>query len=474
MKSGFVSRQYPERAALVAEGGVTLTYADLHQAIDRLAAQLPARQLIFIVGGNDLPTLLCYLASQARGAVPLLLGRGLDEAQLNRLIRSYDPAYIFTATEAAEAAGAHPYGTLVHEEGAYGLYRRLDAVPHELHRELALLMATSGSTGSPKLVRLSAHNLAANAASIAEYLAIAPQERAITSLPFHYSYGLSVINSHLLAGASLVLSDHSLMAPAFWKQVNEHQVTSFAGVPYSYDILLKLRLGRINMPSVRTLTQAGGRMDPSKVQQVADICREKGIRFFSMYGQTEATARIAYLAPAEMASKAGSIGRAIPGGRLWLESDDGRVVTEPGIVGELIYAGPNVSMGYAESAADLKLGDVNKGQLRTGDLARVDEDGCFFIEGRRHRFLKILGIRISLDAVERLAADKGLACAAHGSDDKLVIHVGNAPELASDELRQDMARSLGLHPSVVAVNLMRELPRLPTGKVDYQCLSQLS
>jgi acyl-CoA synthetase (AMP-forming)/AMP-acid ligase II len=210
------------------------------------------------------------------------------------------------------------------------------------------------------------------------------------------------------------------------------------------------------------------------VQQVADICREKGIRFFSMYGQTEATARIAYLASAEMASKAGSIGRAIPGGRLWLESDDGRVVTEPGIVGELIYAGPNVSMGYAESAADLKLGDVNKGQLRTGDLARVDEDGCFFIEGRRHRFLKILGIRISLDAVERLAADKGLACAAHGSDDKLVIHVGNAPELASDELRQDMARSLGLHPSVVAVNLMRELPRLPTGKVDYQCLSQLS
>lgn len=470
MKSGLVSRQYPERTALIAAGGVTLGYADLHQAIDRLASRLPARQLIFILGGNDLPTLLCYLASQARETVPLLLGRGLDQAQLDRLIRTYDPAYIFAATEGSEAG----YGTLTHAEGAYGLYHRPDAAHHELHPDLALLMATSGSTGSPKLVRLTAQNLAANAASIAEYLAITPQERAVTSLPFHYSYGLSVINSHLLAGASLVLSDDSLMAPAFWKQVNEHQVTSFAGVPYSYDILLKLRLARINMPSVRTLTQAGGRMDPAKVQQVADICREKGIRFFSMYGQTEATARIAYLAPEDMASKSGSIGRAIPGGRLWLESDDGRMITEPGEVGELIYAGPNVSMGYAESADDLKLGDANHGQLRTGDLARIDADGCFFIEGRRHRFLKILGIRISLDAVERLAADKGLACAAHGSDDKLVIHVGNATELASDELRHDMAKSLGLHPSVVAVNLLRELPRLPTGKVDYQCLSQLS
>jgi acyl-CoA synthetase (AMP-forming)/AMP-acid ligase II len=468
MNSGFVSRQHPERAALVTESGVTLTYAELHQAVDRLATVLPARQLLFIVGGNDLPTVLCYLASLASGAVPLLLSSGLDQVQLDRLIDTYDPAYIFAASNAERP---HAFGTLVHQEDAYGLYRRGEAKRVELHPDLALLMTTSGSTGSPKLVRLSETNLRANAASIAEYLRITADERAITSLPFNYSYGLSVINSHLLAGASLVVSDRSLMDAAFWRQINAHQVTSFAGVPYSYDILLKLRLARINMPSVRTLTQAGGRMDPAKLRQVSEICRAKGIRFFSMYGQTEATARIAYLNPEEIEHKAGSIGRAIPGGRLWLESDDGRTITGPGEVGELVYAGGNVSMGYAQNAADLALGDLNGGTLRTGDLARVDEDGCFFIEGRRHRFLKILGLRISLDAVEQIAADKGFACAAKGTDEQLVIHVVDRPDLVADDFKTAMAKSLGLHPSVVAVSRLPELPRLPTGKVDYQCLT---
>ncbi|MDR6421055.1 AMP-binding protein [Paraburkholderia phenoliruptrix] len=471
MNSGFVSRQHPERAALIAESGVTLTYAELHQAVDRLAAVLPQRQLLFIVGTNDLPTLLCYLASLARGAVPLLLSNGLDPVQLNRLIETYDPAYLF----AAKGAGhAHALGTPVHEEGTYGLYQRVNAKRVELHPDLALLMTTSGSTGSPKLVRLTAANLRANAASIVEYLGITADERAITSLPFNYSYGLSVINSHLLAGASLVVSDRSLMDAGFWRQLNEHQATSFAGVPYSYDMLLKLRLARINMPSVRTLTQAGGRLDPAKLRQVSEICRAKGIRFFSMYGQTEATARIAYLKPEEIEHKAGSIGRAIPGGRLWLESDDGRTIARPGEVGELVYAGGNVSMGYAQKASDLALGDANGGMLRTGDLARVDEDGCFFVEGRRHRFLKILGLRISLDAVEQVAADKGFSCAAKGSDEQLVIHVVDSPDLVADDFKNAMAKSLGLHPSVVVVNRLPELPRLPTGKVDYQCLTQLS
>ncbi|WP_345812266.1 AMP-binding protein [Paraburkholderia sp. PREW-6R] len=469
MNSGLVSRRFPERTALVAEGGVSLSYAQLWQAIDRLAAVLPARQLIFIVGGNDLPTVLCYLASLEKGAVPLLLGRGVDEAQLNRLIETYDPSCIFASTETQPPSS---WGAVAHEEGAYGLYRRAAARHHELHPDLALLMTTSGSTGSPKLVRLSANNLRSNAASIGEYLDITPHERAITSLPFNYSYGLSVINSHLLAGASVVLSDRSLMDSVFWRQINEHQVTSFAGVPYSYDMLLKLRLARINMPSVRTLTQAGGRMDPAKLLQVAEICSAKGIRFFAMYGQTEATARIAYLAPEQVAHKPASIGRAIPNGRLWLENDEGRILTGAGEVGELIYAGPNVSLGYAENAAHLALGDSNQGTLRTGDLARVDEDGCFFIEGRRHRFLKILGLRISLDTVEQIAADKGLVCAARGNDEQLVIHVVESPAFATDDVRNDMAKSLGLHPSVVAVNPLRELPRLPTGKVDYQCLSQ--
>ena len=471
MKSGFVSRQHSGRPALLVEGGETLAYAGLHEAIEDFAQHLSPGQLVFIVGGNDLPTVLCYLASLERRAVPLLLRAGIDEAQLDRLVSAYDPAFVFMPSEASwSKAGC----TLLKQDGAYGLYSRATSAAAGLHDSLALLLTTSGSTGSPKLVRLTADNLKANAAAIAAYLDITADERTITTLPFNYSYGLSVINSHLYAGASIVLSNRSLMDAAFWRLVNDHRVSSFAGVPYTYEMLLKLRMERITMPSVRTLTLAGGRMELAKLTRVAEICRNRGIRFVPMYGQTEATARIAWLAHDEVERKAGSIGRPVPGGRLWLEDDAGKPVTEAGVVGELVYSGPNVSMGYAERLDDLKLGDVNQGVLRTGDLARFDEDGYFFIEGRLRRFLKIFGIRISLDGVEQIAAEKGFACAAVGNDDQLIMHVVETPQLTPEAIRADMAQTLGLHPSAITVKPLRELPRLPTGKVNYQCLNPLS
>jgi len=284
---------------------------------------------------------------------------------------------------------------------------------------------------------------------------------------------LSVINSHLRAGASLVLSNSTLMDKAYWQQIRDHRVTSFAGVPYSYDILLKLRFARIEMPSVKTLTQAGGRLDPIKMGQVYKICREKGINFFPMYGQTEATARIAFLAPEDIEAKLGSIGKAIPGGQLWLEDEKGERIDTPSKIGELVYAGPNVSMGYAECPEDLALGDVNKGVLRTGDLARMDEEGYFFNEGRRHRFLKIFGVRISLDEVEVITASKGWQCAAQGVDDRLVLFILESPLIDPSAVKAEMAESLSVHPSAVQVRFLPELPRLNTGKVDYQCLTRM-
>lgn len=479
-----VSRLYPQRTALITEDGRVLTYEALQAAIGQWAADLPARQLVFIVGDNDLPTVLCYLAALERGAVPLLLGRSIHPGALGALYDAYRPALVFIARD---AAWAPPGATLVREMEGYGLYSTqaaAEGMSPALHPDLALLLATSGSTGSPKLVRLTATNLIANATSIVEYLELTPDERAITSLPLNYSYGLSVLNSHLRAGASVVLTHRSLMDAAFWRTLNAHGATSLAGVPYSYDMLLRLRLARIDMPSVRTLTQAGGRMRPEKLRDVAQICETRGIRFFPMYGQTEATARIAYLAPGEAAMKPASIGRAIPGGRLWLERDDGSVIETAGETGELVYAGANVSMGYAECAADLALPDVNRGTLRTGDLARFDADGAFFIEGRLHRFLKVFGIRLSLDAVEQLASELGVECAANGTDERLVIHaVAPAAHAVSEaatsaawaqSLRADLAQRIGVHASAIVVNPLAALPRLPAGKVDYACLTSLS
>lgn len=467
----FVNKSFPNKVALINENGSELTYAKLNEEIKRFGGWLRKGAVIFVVGECDYPAVLCYLASLDVGAVPLLLGSSICKEQLTSLIEVYDPQFVFYKNQHGREIGN---AKLICQEDLYGLYTRLDAAVSVLHPNLALLLTTSGSTGSPKLVRLTHHNLLANSVSISSYLNINVDDRAITSLPFNYSYGLSVINSHLYAGASLVLTNCSMMSPQFWRLIQDYSVTSFAGVPYNYEILLKLRFGNIKIPSVRKITQAGGKLEQEKIRHIYTICQEKNISFYSMYGQTEATARIAYLPTEDTVRKLGSIGIAIPNGRLWLENSEGGVISESDVVGELIYEGPNVSLGYAESRDDLKLGDVNQGVLRTGDLGRFDKDGYFFIEGRKHRFLKIFGVRISLESVEKMVAEKGYTCAANGTDDSLVLYVVETPQLCINDLKSGVAESLSINKIAVDVRALKELPRLETGKIDYQWLSQLS
>jgi acyl-coenzyme A synthetase/AMP-(fatty) acid ligase len=466
-----VNRHYPNRIALVTESGTEVTYAELNDAIESFRKYLRKGVVVFIMSENDFPPLLCYLSSLSSGAVPLLLSPGIHEAQLSALIDTYHPQFIFRKTLPLPSDDRWE---IVHNEGDYAMYASHSTTCAVLHEYLALLLATSGSTGSPKLVRLSHQNLVANAASIAQYLKIGAADRAITSLPFYYSYGLSVINSHLSVGASLLLTDRSMLDAQFWRLVREHSVTSIAGVPYNYEMLLKLRFANISIPSVRKMTQAGGKLDKEKIELVYNICKTKNIDFYTMYGQTEASPRIAYLSTEETIRKLGSIGVAIPGGRLWLEDTKGELISQAGVTGELVYEGPNVSLGYAESLDDLLLGDCNQGVLHTGDLGRFDEEGYFFIEGRISRFLKIFGIRISLDEVEKIVAAKGYTCAAHGTDDNLVLHVVEAQSLSSESLRIEMAESLGLHKTAISVNPLTEFPRLATGKINYQMLNQMS
>jgi long-chain acyl-CoA synthetase len=468
LKIRLISRQFPDRVACIAEEGKHLTYDELLRAVSDFRADLPTKSLLFIVGSNDLETITCYLAALECGAVPLLLGEGIKDEQLNSLIEAYDPNFIFHPTNWFDKGDRW---TLARQHGSYGLWQRTQKAYHKMHENLALLLATSGSTGSPKLVRLSLKNLVSNAESIAQYLKIDPQQRAITTLPFNYSYGLSVLNSHFYAGASLVLTNRSMFDPHFWRLVTNHQVTSFAGVPYSIEMLLKLRFERMNIPSVRTITLAGGRLDSEKMRKIFEICAQKGIDFYPMYGQTEASPRMAYLPTEQVLRKPASIGVAIPGGRLWVEGENGEIASEPGAVGELVYEGTNVSLGYAESISDLSLGDSNKGVLRTGDLGHVDQDGFFYVDGRKRRFLKIFGVRISLDAVEKIVSSKGLSNAANGIDDKLVLFIEQPPaELHAEDLRNMLAETLGVNKAGVEIRTLSELPRMESGKVNYLCL----
>jgi acyl-coenzyme A synthetase/AMP-(fatty) acid ligase len=271
-----------------------------------------------------------------------------------------------------------------------------------------------------------------------------------------YSYGLSVINSHLHAGAAIVFTEDTVLRREFWEAVDRYACTSFAGVPYSYQLLLQAGLLNKNGSSLKTLTQAGGKLDETCLARIHGLALARGWKFFVMYGQTEATARISYVPFGQLDRKIGSIGIAVPGGTLKAEEE----------TGELIYAGPNVMMGYAECRLDLARGDELQGVLRTGDLARQDADGYFYITGRLRRFLKLFGKRFSLDEVESVLSrhcKSTVAC--YGRDDLLMAAVENCE--SPGELGEVVCRIFDLPRSVVKVIGVNQIPRTFNGKVDY-------
>ena len=426
---------FGDSLALVCESGESISYSALAARVARAAQDLPGtRALIALDMATDAESIIAYLAAlHARHPTILLDGR--DTPSGRRVSEAWRPWW----------RGDMP------------------PAPRALHPDLAVLLSTSGSTGSPKLVRLSHANLDANARSIVEYLEIGPGERAITSLPLHYSYGLSVLNSHLAAGATVVLTSASPAEPRFWEQIEAAGVTSLAGVPHSYELFERLGLRERDLPALRTLTQAGGRLPPDLVRRYADWAAASGKRFFVMYGQTEATARMAYLPPDLAATHTDCIGIAIPGGRLDIEPVEGEARAG---VGELVYRGPNVMMGYAACEEDLA-SPAELDALHTGDLAERTPDGLFRIVGRQSRFSKLFGLRISHDEVERLLAAEGAGATVTGNDRLVAIHT--AAPLPDGAIRR-LGERLALPATAFAATSGSDAPRLPSGKPDYRAI----
>ncbi len=422
-------------AVHTAEG--TLSYDDLADRVEAIAERLgPTRRLVLVEGANTVESLAAYLAVVTAGHVALLTPPGRPAAGL---IEAWDPDVVL--------------GDRVEE--------RRSGTAHDLHPDLALLLSTSGSTGSPKLVRLSSDNLRSNAASIATYLEITPADRALTSLPLHYCYGLSVVHSHLLVGASLVLTDLSVVDACFWDLASRTRATSFAGVPYTFEQLERCGFADRELPSLRYVTQAGGRMAPEQVTRWRAHGRAAGWDLVVMYGQTEATARMAWLPPELAESRPDAVGVPVPGGSFRLAPVP--EVSEPG-VGELVYSGPNVMLGYATAPADLARGrEVT--ELRTGDLGRCT-DGVWEVLGRRGRQAKLFGLRLDLDHLERqLPARVGPAhCLVLDDGDGPALHAFTTRPRSAAPLDRALSDLTGLPASAVRVTTLAELPRTPSGK----------
>jgi long-chain acyl-CoA synthetase len=451
--------------AAVTDSGATLTYNELDIWNKTFFNLINKRCLVFCLCSNTIGSLIGYVAFTSNKIVPLLLDRSIDFGQLKNLLELYLPSYIWLPKESS--IEFENFSIVLETHGHVLLKTNFNRV-YKIYDELALLFTTSGSTGSPKLVRISFNNLLSNTDSIIQYLNINSKEKPILVLPMNYSYGLSIINSHLRQGATILLTEKSILEKDFWNFLKNEKATSLSGVPYTFEILHRLRFDKMELPFLKTITQAGGKLNTKLIDYFSNYALRENKLFYVMYGQAEASPRMSYLPPKFNLDKLGSIGIAIPNGELYLINEKNDKINTPGEPGELIFKGKNVSLGYSFSGEDLIKGDENNGILFTGDIAQIDEDGFYYIIGRKKRFLKIFGNRVNLDHIEEVLKLIINECACVGVDDKLIIYITD--DLKINDTLNYISEKCNIHKSAIKVRVLNEIPKNTSGKTIYSKL----
>ena len=451
-----------ESVAAIDSQGNSLAYGDLRDFAAKAEGLMPPRSLMFLLVENNCGGIAWTIGSICAGDVPLILNAHLDDGLYQSLYELYQPPYVCVPEGMAEKFSYEPviscYGYTLMKTGH-------EACP--MNEELSHLLPTSGSTGSPKLVRHKYENIEAAALNISTFFELTAEDRPLMVLPLYYTMGLSMVFSHFYVGATVLITNQSMTDRGFWQFIKNERATSFTGVPYSYEILNLMRFFRMDLPDLTLLTQGGGRMPKELNLKFAEYCRDNGKRWIATYGQSECTARMAWLPPKWAVEKVGSIGIAVPNAELSLIDMDGNPITTPNTEGEMCYRGKNVTMGYAQSREDLLKGDERHGFIHTGDLAYFDEDGCYYIVGRMGRFLKLFGMRVGLDECERIIKGKfpNLECACVGTDEKMLVYLTD--EKFNELVKEELVSRLKLVATSFDVRIIPEIPKNEAGKILY-------
>lgn len=454
----------PQRIAAIDSNGEELRYADILTLSKTIATTGQERALCFLLVENNIGGIAWTMAMlQSRHLVPLILNAKIEESLYQNLLLTYRPAYICATNS------VHIDCDICEQQFGYTLYRTENPIS-ELHPELSHLLPTSGSTGSPKLVRHKYENIEAAGLNISTFFQLKDTDRPLMVLPLYYTMGLSMVFSHLRVGATILITGLSMTDAKFWAFLKNQHATSFTGVPYSFQILNLMRFFRMDLPDLELLTQGGGKMPTDLNLKFAEYCRDHNKRWIATYGQSECTARMAYL-PAKWAiEKVGSIGIAVPNAELSLLSEDGTQITKPHTEGEMCYRGKNVTMGYARQLSDLALGDERHGFIRTGDLAYFDEDGCYYIVGRMGRFLKLFGMRVGLDECEQIIQTAmSIECACVGTDEKMIVYITDAQK--QDEVKNTLVQKTHIVATSFEIRVISDIPKNETGKKLYSKLA---
>lgn len=453
-----------DNTAIIDSVGTEITYGELCAFSEEIKNTIP-RSVVLCLCKNVAGALAGYIAFLSNNIVPILVSDELDSILLSQLEAAYQPEYVWLPTDSSTSKS-------IYSRFGYSLVKT-EYSPYPLNEKLSLLLMTSGSTGSPKLVRHKYGNLEANARNVAQVFSWTEDERALVDLPIHYTMGLNVINSHLYVGATVLLTTHNIMSKEFWSYLKEERASNITGVPFSYDLMLKLRFTKMDLPHLKTIASGGGKLTESQFIELAEYARDNGKRFFSTFGTTETSARMAFLDPRLALEKCGSIGKAIPQGELFLLDENGDYISGNDVEGELGYKGPNVTMGYALCKDDLLSGDDWQGKYLTGDIARRDKDGFYYIIGRKKRFLKLLGYRVSLDRCEQLVKQEfEIDCVCTGSDKKMKIFITNQ-EMAKNVV-SFISGKTKISPILFEVQVVEKIPKNEAGKIRYKELEKIT
>ena len=455
--------KYKDNIAIIDREYSDLSYKQVLTETNKIKKKIKNKSLILIVSENSLGSLLAYIFCIINNHVGIILDSKTSKQNIIKIFKSYQPNYVFLSKKTKSI-----FKKICLEKYTFfdqSLMKNKINKKKKLNKNLSLLLSTSGSMGSIKFVKLSRNNIKHNTDSIISYLKINKKDSAITNLPISYSYMLSVINTHFEVGASIVISKYSLIEKKFWETLKNSKVTSFNGVPYTYEILTKIGIKNIKIETLRYLTHAGGKLEKDKLKEIIKFCKKNNLKFFSMYGQTEASPRISYLKPEFSQKKIGSIGKGIPGSKIYIIDNTSKKIIKPFVEGEIICEGKNVFMGYSNNYKDLKKANEENYKLKTGDLGFVDKDGFLYITSRISKIAKIFGNRVDLGALESLMSQKGYKVVCLSDNKKVFIFIEK--KYNKTNLINTISKITNLNINSFELTKLKNLPRTANNKISY-------
>lgn len=454
-------KKYKNNVALYTKDNEIIKYSQILRDIEIFKKYFKTKKIIIILAENSYEFIAAYISAIRNNQLIILVNPNINDNDLINLNKKYSPEYLFCNKKKNIPKN---YKKILDFKN-FILLKNYKKKKYSINQNLSCLLSTSGTTGDSKFVKISIHNLLYNSKGISNFLKITSIDKSITTMPPFYSYALSIINTHLMNGAKIILNDYSLIDRRFWNLYKKFKPNNLNGVPYNYEILDKIKFHDMKLKNLRYITQAGGKLNKELKEKFIKTCVDKKISFFVMYGQTEASPRISIM-PWELLKKfPDSVGVPLPGGKIMIKN---KIKTNKKVEGEIIYQGKNVFWGYSKSFKDLNYGNKNKNILKTGDLGYLDKNGLLYVTGRKKRILKIFGVRISLDQVENELNKNNFKCICTGNDKKLIIYLQKNKDVDIDKFKALVNKITNLMPKFFEIFFVKEFKRSKIGKIIYK------